>query len=96
MAAQEDRIGVEVRITGRVQGVCFRIWTQEEAERQGVSGWVRNEPDGSVRALFVGPRDRVTAMLDRCREGPAAARVSDVESEAVTPPPEVSGFQVTG
>lgn len=96
MAATEERIGVEVRITGRVQGVCFRAWTQEEAERLGVSGWVRNEPDGSVKALFVGARERVESMIDRCREGPAAARVSDVDSERVRPAPSVTGFEVKG
>ena len=96
MTETADRIGVEARITGRVQGVCFRAWTQEEAARHGVSGWVRNEPDGSVRALIVGPSGRVNAMLERCREGPPAAQVSDVETEDVKPPPEVSGFRVAG
>ena len=91
-----DRIAVEARIRGRVQGVNFRAWTQEQAERQGVSGWVQNEPDGSVKALFVGPRENVDAVLDRCRQGPPAAQVSDVETAEVTPPRETSGFRVTG
>ena len=96
MSEASDRIGVQVRITGRVQGVCFRDWTQGQAESQGVAGWVQNEPDGSVRALFVGPRDRVRAMIERCREGPSAARVSDIETEEVEPPPDAEGFRVTG
>lgn len=96
VTAEDDRIGVEARITGRVQGVCFRAWTEEEAVRLGVSGWVRNEPDGSVRALFVGPRGRVEAMLERCRDGPPAARVSEVDAAPVTPAPEVSGFRIAG
>ncbi len=96
MTEASGRIGVEVRITGRVQGVCFRDWTRGEAERQGVAGWVRNEPDGSVRALFVGPRDRVSAVIERCRQGPPAARVSDVETEEVPPPGDVDDFRVTG
>ena len=96
MAEASDRIGVEVRITGRVQGVCFRDWTRGEAERRGIAGWVRNEPDGSVRALFVGPREEISAMLERCHKGPPAASVKDVETEEVPPPANVDGFRVTG
>ena len=89
-------MAVRVRITGRVQGVCFRAWTEEEARDLGVSGWVRNEADGSVQALFVGPPAAVEAILDRCREGPSAAQVDQVEKTPVAPVPEVSGFRVTG
>ena len=96
VSAAQDRIGVEVRITGRVQGVNFRAWVQGEAERQGVSGWIQNEPDGSVKALFAGPREHVEAMVGRCREGPPAARVADVETRPVDPAAEPSGFRVTG
>ncbi len=48
-------IALRARITGRVQGVAFRAWTRSEAKQRGLSGWVRNESDGSVRALFIGP-----------------------------------------
>lgn len=91
-----NRIAVGVRITGRVQGVCFRAWTEAEARRLGVSGWVKNEADGSVRALFVGQPAAVEELLGHCRQGPPAARVSDVESTPVTPVPEITGFRVAG
>ncbi len=68
-----------VRITGRVQGVGFRDWTLEEAERLGLTGWVRNEPDGSVLALIAGPAASVSQMLERFRHGPPGASVSSVE-----------------
>lgn len=90
-----DRIALEARITGRVQGVWFRAWTQEEARRLGVAGWVRNEPDGAVRALMAGPRDRVEALIARCREGPPAARVAAVETTEAAPP-EFDDFRVVG
>ncbi len=76
---------VEVRIRGRVQGVNFRAWTQEEARRRGLGGWVRNREDGSVEARFSGPAGTVGEMVALCREGPAVARVDEVESREVEP-----------
>lgn len=70
---------VTVRIRGRVQGVGFRYWTQDEAERLGLAGWVRNEPGGSVKALLSGADAAVAEMLERLREGPRGAVVSKVE-----------------
>jgi acylphosphatase len=79
---------VEVLIRGRVQGVFFRGWTEEQAVARGLSGWVRNNTDGTVSALFVGPCIVVDEMLRACREGPRAARVAAVETSPVHPPPE--------
>lgn len=76
---------VDVRITGLVQGVSFRAYTQAEARRLGVTGWVRNEPDGSVAGHFEGPDDAVDALVDWCRHGPAHAEVRDVEAREVEP-----------
>lgn len=86
-------IAIEARITGRVQGVWFRAWTVGAAEALGLAGWVRNEADGAVRALFVGPRPAVEAMLSRCREGPPLARVDAIETAQVTPAPELPEFR---
>jgi len=88
-----DHIAVEARITGRVQGVWFRAWTAREAAELGLSGWVRNEYDGAVRALFVGPRDAVDTMLVRCHSGPPMARVDAIETTPVTPVPDLAGFR---
>jgi acylphosphatase len=70
---------VRVRITGRVQGVGYRYWTEEEARDLALSGWVRNRRDGSVEALFTGAAGSVAEMLGRCHEGPAGAVVASVE-----------------
>jgi acylphosphatase len=70
---------VEVRVTGRVQGVSFRWYAASEARRLGLAGWVRNEPDGSVAAHLEGQADAVEEMVDWCRHGPPAARVHDVD-----------------
>jgi acylphosphatase len=86
----------QVRITGRVQGVGFRDWTAREARLLGLSGWVRNEPDGSVAALLVGPDDAVAAMLERLWKGPRLAAVSDVTAQAVSITEIPTGFRITG
>lgn len=72
---------VHVRIRGRVQGVGYRYATHREAERLGITGWVRNCPDGSVEAEFAGDRATLESMLAWCERGPALARVSDVDTE---------------
>jgi len=69
---------VSVRVTGRVQGVSFRWYAVQEAEQHGVTGWIRNEPDGSVAAHLEGDDDAVDAMVDWCRHGPSYATVRDV------------------
>jgi acylphosphatase len=89
-----ERVAVEALIRGRVQGVYYRGWTEKQAGRRGLSGWVRNNSDGTVSALFVGPRAVVDEMLEACREGPLAARVDGVDTKVVEPPPESSGFLV--
>lgn len=70
---------VKVLIEGRVQGVWFRGWTQENARRLGLDGWVKNRRDGSVQAVFSGPAERVEEMLRLCREGPPSAYVASVQ-----------------
>jgi acylphosphatase len=73
------------RITGRVQGVCFRQWTSEQARSLGLSGWVRNDMDGSVCVEAFGWRQDVEALIKWCHQGPPSARVSRVEVEWSTP-----------
>lgn len=78
-----------VVLSGRVQGVGFRAWTERTARSLGLSGWVRNARDGSVEAVFAGPADVVDEMIARCRRGPDHARVEVLErhEETETPPP---------
>jgi acylphosphatase len=77
-----DDIAWHLRITGVVQGVGFRFWTQREAERRNLRGWVRNRHDGSVEALVIGPVRVVEDMVEACRRGPRSAEVDAVD---VTP-----------
>jgi acylphosphatase len=68
-----------VVIRGRVQGVGYRIWTEDLAERLGLEGWVRNRRDGSVEAVFAGPQDAVTAAIEACRSGPRHGHVDMID-----------------
>jgi acylphosphatase len=81
-----------VVIRGRVQGVGYRDWLVANAERQGLAGWVRNLPDGTVEALIYGEPDAVEELLRACRRGPRAAAVAEIE-EALADPPEEPGFR---
>ena len=69
---------VRLTITGRVQGVGYRIWAERAAAALGIRGWVRNRADGSVELLAIGTEDAVGALIEACRQGPRAAIVSDV------------------
>jgi acylphosphatase len=79
--------------SGRVQGVFFRDATRREASGRGVAGWVRNRDDGTVEAVFEGPRDAVSALVEFCRAGPGSARVERLDVEPQEPE-GLSGFEV--
>jgi acylphosphatase len=68
-----------VYVSGRVQGVFFRQTTKDQAESQGVKGWVRNLDDGRVEAVFEGEEAAVKALVEFCRRGPKGALVSNLE-----------------
>lgn len=71
-------IARHVSVTGRVQGVFFRAWLQEQANELGVTGWVRNYPDGRVDAHIEGEEAAVQRLIKRLHRGPPAAKVEDV------------------
>jgi acylphosphatase len=84
-----------VVVTGRVQGVFFRAEARSRASSLGLGGWVRNNDDGSVEAVFEGDRQRVESMVDWCARGPAHASVENVQVAWEDPRGE-SGFAVQG
>jgi acylphosphatase len=74
-----------VVVHGFVQGVFFRDTTRRQARTRGVAGWVRNNRDGTVEAVFEGAADAVERMVELCRSGPSGARVDRVEVFAEEP-----------
>ncbi len=88
------QIAMQARATGRVQGVAFRAWTRARAETLGLSGWVRNNGDGSVSALFCGNEDAVETMIGDLWDGPGAASVTDVQTTAASHDAAHTGFRI--
>ena len=84
-----------VTVHGDVQGVFFRDGCRREAEHHGVTGWVENAPDGTVRALFEGAADAVEALVKWSHDGPTRAVVQRVDVED-TDDRGTSEFRVRG
>lgn len=82
-----------VRVVGRVQGVGFRRFVQRCAEQAGVSGWVRNLPDGTVECEVEGVQAALESFLQQVRQGPALARVDDCQVRETLPRGAV-GFRI--
>ena len=76
---------MHVTVRGRVQGVGYRAFVEDEALRLDLEGWVRNRRDGTVEAVFSGAEDVVTSIVAACRRGPSAARVEAVDVAEGTP-----------
>ncbi|WP_018872149.1 acylphosphatase [Thioalkalivibrio sp. ALJ16] len=80
-------------VRGRVQGVFFRASTRDQARRRGLTGHARNQPDGSVEVLAVGPRVALDELEEWLAEGPGGARVDAVEADEIAlPDPPPAGF----
>ncbi|MEN8257144.1 MAG: acylphosphatase [Thermodesulfobacteriota bacterium] len=85
---------VRAVISGKVQGVYFRIFTQQEAEHLHLSGWVRNLPTGEVEALISGPSGQVDKMVEWLTMGSPSSRVDHVAVEEVTCAESLFGFSI--
>ena len=72
-------ICVHVRVSGMVQGVFYRAFTQDKAKDLGINGWVRNIPGGGVEAVLEGERQKIGELLAMMKKGPASSMVSGIE-----------------
>ncbi len=94
MESDQNQVRVHLSIRGRVQGVFFRASTLDQAQRLGLTGWVRNCADGSVEVLAQGDRDNVQAFIAWCRVGPSGARVEDIDVRWQAASQEFTGFEI--
>ena len=90
-----ERIARRAVVSGRVQGVGFRFFAERAARTSGVSGWVRNRPDGSVETVAEGEREAVARYLEMLRSGPPGSRVTSVVDED-TEVGSFASFEITG
>ena len=81
-------------VYGRVQGVSFRYYTRREAHKLGIQGWVRNEPDGSVRVIAEGKKEKLENLLAYVNHGPPGAFVQQVDVEWSVGPPKFKDFEI--
>jgi acylphosphatase len=88
------RVARRFQISGRVQGVGFRYFTQAAAGREGIHGWVRNLPDGRVEVWAEGEADAIERFERSVRHGPPGARVEHVDAEDDVPMGRETGFSV--
>ena len=73
------KVRAHIFVSGRVQGVFFRVETRYEAMKRNVAGWVRNTSGGRVEAIFEGEREDVEKLIEFCRKGPPGARVTKID-----------------
>jgi acylphosphatase len=90
----KDKKRMHVTVYGTVQGVFFRSYTQMEAQKRKLAGWVRNRPDGSVEAVVEGEPGAVDSMVEWFREGPPTAKVAKVEAVEERPMGETGVFNI--
>jgi acylphosphatase len=88
------RVTYKAVISGRVQGVSFRVSMREVALRHGVQGWVKNRSDGAVEALIQGEEKQVGNLLEWARYGPPGADVVSLEMDRLEKCPRQFGFRV--
>jgi len=87
-------VRAHVFLTGQVQGVSFRSNTRAQASIRGISGWVKNLPDGRVESVMEGDKDSVESLLEFCRKGPPGSSVNNIKIEWEKPRGDSGGFDI--
>lgn len=88
------KVRAHVLVSGRVQGVFFRVETRHEATKRNIAGWVRNTYDSKVEAIFEGEKEAVEKIINYCRKGPTGAIVTDIGVTWQTYTGEFSNFKI--
>lgn len=90
----QERKGLHLLIDGRVQGVGYRWFARNAGRELGLTGKVRNLPDGRVEVHAAGDPDKLAELIGRLREGPPAARVQTIAEEELATVPDWDGFDI--
>ena len=90
----EDNLTVNMKITGKVQGVGFRYFVFKQAQELGILGWVNNKPNGDVEALAQGEKADLERFIAKVKEGPSFSRVEDVSLNWVNEADQYFGFEI--
>ena len=90
----QDTLTVNMKITGKVQGVGFRYFVLRQAQELGVNGWVRNLPNGDVEALAQGEKAGLERFIAKVKEGPSFSRVEDVSLNWLNEGEQYFGFEI--
>lgn len=93
---ENSKVRIDITVQGRVQGVAFRWYTQKKALSLGLTGWVRNQPDGSVRIVAEGPRPDLETFCDWAARGPDRARVTRQDKAWSQAMGKFEDFLITG
>ncbi len=88
------KVRAHVLVTGRVQGVYFRGYTRNKAQKYNVNGWVRNLPDGRVEAVLEGDKEDVDNLIMSIEKGPSYSKVTDLEVKWEDYMDEFKDFQI--
>ncbi|HSA94876.1 MAG TPA: acylphosphatase [Acidobacteriota bacterium] len=91
---EKEIVRVRVFVDGRVQGVAYRFFAEKYASRLGLTGWVRNLPDGRVEVLAEGTSGQIETFLGRLKEGPSLARIDTFDIRRETATGEFGDFRI--
>jgi acylphosphatase len=89
-----DKYCLDIIVKGRVQGVCFRYYTKQAADRLGIKGWVRNLSNGDVEVFACGDKTSVIELLHFCKNGPPSAHVLETVCQERQTDGELKGFEI--
>ncbi|MBC8385972.1 MAG: acylphosphatase [Candidatus Cloacimonetes bacterium] len=85
---------IELLISGRVQGVCYRYFTKSEAEKSSINGFVMNLPDGNVKVVAAGNEQDLDIFIENLRKGPSYAEVNNIEIQEIKLTAEFKDFKI--
>ena len=92
--SQKQPLRLWARVSGRVQGVSYRYYTQRQAQDLGLVGWVMNQPDGSVELVAEGSQNQLSDLLTWCQQGPSLASVASIEKRYEDATGEFASFDI--